>query len=132
MIMYERLKDIFHNVNEWLKFGEAKHAGLIALNSGIFFGALTIYKDYREILPQQIVMISFMFIVASLVTSFVSLFPRSRRRIEKKKRPKKANLFFSADLARFDKNELKDELLRQTHLNHSFNGLEDDLIHRSL
>jgi len=128
--MYNRLKDIFDNVNEWLKFAEAKHAGLIALNSGIFFGTLTLYKDYKDTIPGPLILFSFFFIIASFVTSFISLFPRDDREIEKKKRPKKANLFFSGDLAMFDKNDLKAELLKQANVDHSFDGLEDDLIHQ--
>ena len=126
--MYEKLKDIFHNVNDWLKFAEAKHGGLIALNSGVFFGALTIYKDFRETIPVYVILFTFLFIVASIVTSFVSMFPRRERKGRKGKLPKKANFFFSGDLAFFSKEELKGELLKHTGSDHTFDGLEDDLI----
>jgi hypothetical protein len=85
--MYDRIKDIFDNVNEWLKFAEAKNGGLIVLNSGILFGTLSLYKDYKDSIPIQGILVLFLFIVESLLMSFISLFPRSEKKIKKRKRP---------------------------------------------
>jgi hypothetical protein len=38
--MADKLKDIFENVNNWLKFAEAKNATLIAGNGLLIFGVL--------------------------------------------------------------------------------------------
>lgn len=126
--MYDRLKDIFDNVNEWLKFAEAKHAGLIVLNSGVVFGILSVYKDYQPTIPTWIVLTTFLFIGISLIYSFASLFPRTDRKIENGKKPKKTNLYFAGDLSQFNKDGLKKELIKQFGQQHEFDGLEDDLV----
>lgn len=43
--MEEKLEFIFGNINDWLKFAEAKAASLIALNGLAVFGILRITKD---------------------------------------------------------------------------------------
>lgn len=43
--MKEQLDRIFTNVNDWLKFAEAKSASLIAANGVILFGALDFTKE---------------------------------------------------------------------------------------
>ncbi len=42
MFMKEELNYIFGNVNEWLKFAEAKNAALIAFDSGLIAGAISL------------------------------------------------------------------------------------------
>ncbi|RZK01777.1 MAG: hypothetical protein EOO43_23860 [Flavobacterium sp.] len=44
--MSEQLKYIFSNVNEWLKFAEAKIAGLLALNAASMFGVLQSQNNF--------------------------------------------------------------------------------------
>lgn len=41
----EELKDIFSNVNDWLKFAEAKNAALVGFNAGAVFGAIALLDD---------------------------------------------------------------------------------------
>ena len=122
--MYDKLKDIFTNVNEWLKFAEAKHAGLIVLNSGIVFGILTLQAS----LPGLVLMFSVFLIGASLYTSFASLFPLHLKVLEDKKDFDQINVYFSGDLARLGKDDLKTILIRQTKTHHVFDGMEEDLI----
>ncbi|MCP4218773.1 MAG: hypothetical protein GY765_29345, partial [bacterium] len=43
--MEERLKSIFANVNDWLKFAEAKNAALVAFNSAIIFAVLSVFDQ---------------------------------------------------------------------------------------
>ena len=38
LIHEEKLYKIFNNVNDWLKFAEAKNFGLLTLNAAIAFG----------------------------------------------------------------------------------------------
>lgn len=94
--MYDKLKDIFTNVNEWLKFAEAKHAGLIVLNSGIVFGIFFVPIS----LPTWVLLFSVVLVVASLYTSFASMFPLTLKGIEDKKDFDQINVYFSGDLAR--------------------------------
>jgi len=122
--MYDKLKDIFTNVNEWLKFAEAKHAGLIVLNSGIIFGILTL----QSTLPGGVLVCSVLLVGASLYTSFASLFPLTLKGIEDKKNFDQINVYFSGDLARLGKDDLKQIMRKQMKFTHEFDGMEEDLI----
>jgi hypothetical protein len=122
--MYDKLKDIFTNVNEWLKFAEAKHAGLIVLNSGTIFGLLTMQSS----LSGWVLIFSILFVGASLYTSFASMFPLTLKGIEDKKDFDQINVYFSGDLARLGKEDLKVILRKQMNVNHVFDGMEEDLI----
>ena len=44
-MMNEDLKFAFANVNDWLKFAEAKNGGLLALNVASIIGILQCNKD---------------------------------------------------------------------------------------
>ncbi|MEW6468114.1 MAG: Pycsar system effector family protein [Bacteroidota bacterium] len=125
--MYDKLKDIFDNVNEWLRFAEAKHGALIVLNSGVIFGVLSVRKDYPMI-PEAVIMVSLACLGLSILFSFVSLFPRSRKRPVDKPRPKNANLFFNGHLCLFDTEDLKAELNRSLNTGHLFTPLEENLV----
>ena len=48
--MSDQLQYIFDNINEWLKFAEAKHSGLIALSSAILLAIPAILKRPKKIL----------------------------------------------------------------------------------
>lgn len=127
-MIHNRLKDIFHNVNEWLKFAEAKHAGFLVLNSGIIFGVLSVKKDF-VFLPSPVVFISLLLLGLSVLFSLISLFPRSGKPELKKDRPKDANLFFSGHLRLFDVEGLKQQITEQSNLPaYIFDGYEEDLI----
>ncbi len=88
--MEERLKSVFDNVNEWLKFAEKKNAALIAFDSAVAFGVIGILKDV-EGLPRWIDWyLGFLVVLLLLGTIFSLLsflpqlrvpwiFPRSRR-----------------------------------------------------
>ncbi|MCE5200756.1 MAG: Pycsar system effector family protein [Armatimonadota bacterium] len=43
--MEERLRFVFNNINEWLKFAEAKNAALVALNGAAAVAVLSLLKD---------------------------------------------------------------------------------------
>ncbi len=85
--MHDRLKDIFHNVNDWLKFAEAKHAGLIVLNSGLVVETFnTAYSS--SLLTGRLItssaLFTLIFVGLSSFFSFLSLFPVAMRKIENK------------------------------------------------
>ena len=127
--MYDRLKDIFNNVNDWLKFAEAKHGALVALNSGVIYGMLSLYNQFSFI-PHYVILISICFLGTSIFLSFISLFPRHEKKDLNKKKPMGANLFFSKDLCLYDAEDLKEELNKRSNTAHVFSGLEEDLIHQ--
>ena len=127
--MKDELKSIFLNVNEWLKFAEAKNAGLLVLNSGVIFGILTIYKDYQHSLPKTIILLALIFFGLSMLLSIISLFPRTHNILPKQKKFKNPNLYFAGHLCKLDINDFKTELFK-IHTTHIFDKFEEDLLNQ--
>jgi len=125
--MKEEIKSIFQNVNDWLKFAEAKHAGLLVLNSGIIFGILTVYKDYQNYLPKAILFITILFFVLSILTSIISLFPRTHTSLFRQKKFNNPNLYFAGHLCKLDENDLKTELT-EIHSTYVFDKFDEDVL----
>lgn len=46
-MLIDELKDIFENVNAWLKFAEGKNAALIAFNGALTVGLLRVLPNLR-------------------------------------------------------------------------------------
>lgn len=127
--MKEELKSIFQNVNEWLKFAEAKHAGLLILNSGTIFGILTVYKDYQYILPRIILLLTLFFFGFSIMLSIISLFPRTHTVLPKQKKFKDPNLYFAGHLSKLDIKDLKAEL-KKIQSTYIFDRFDEDLLNQ--
>lgn len=72
--MKEAVKDIFSNVNEWLKFAEAKNAALIAFHLGSIFGAATIATQRDTPINPPISTYLYSFIILSAIGLFFALF----------------------------------------------------------
>jgi hypothetical protein len=71
----EQLYKIFNNVNDWLKFAEAKNFGLLTLNAAIVFG-LTQFAFSNESVLKIIAFCVFVpFSTLSFVPCLISLFP---------------------------------------------------------
>lgn len=128
--MKEDLKFIFNNVNDWLKFAETKHAGLIVLNSGLIFGILSIYGSYAGQLHWFYILLAIKFIGISIFFSLISLYPMKIKEVAPKKL-KDPNLFFNGDLAYMSVQTFKDEFMK-TFSGHNFTALEDDLIKQTI
>lgn len=71
----EQLQKIFSNVNDWLKFAEAKNFGLLTLNAAIIFGVTQIDFGSHELLKSIIYYVFIPFTVISSLSSLISLFP---------------------------------------------------------
>ncbi len=127
--MKEDIKDIFQNVNEWLKFAEAKHAGMIVLNSGIIFGILSIYKDYKTIIDWRLILTIIIVIGVSIILSLISLFPITKNEAKNKQTNVTPNLFFFGSLSKLSEIELKNELLK-SNPNYQFDRFEEDLMNQ--
>ncbi|MGK9368499.1 Pycsar system effector family protein [Melioribacter sp. Ez-97] len=127
--MKQEIKDIFQNVNEWLKFAEAKHAGIIALNSGIILGILSIYKDYKTFVDWYFILATFILIGISIIISLISFFPVTQNSINKSEKVDNLNVFFFGTLSKLHESELKEELLKITP-NYTFDKFDDDLINQ--
>jgi len=71
----DQLRKIFSNVNDWLKFAEAKNFGLLSLNVAIFFGfAKSGFAEYIPLCKVFIFILLLLFIL-SFLSCLISLFP---------------------------------------------------------
>ncbi|MEO6303232.1 MAG: Pycsar system effector family protein [Bacteroidia bacterium] len=127
--MKQDLKDIFQNVNEWLKFAEAKHAGLIVLNSGLVFGILTVYSSFMQYLHWSFIILSLIFLGGSILFTLISLYPRTYKKILVRKKIKDPNLFFNGSIAHLTSEDFKTEICK-SHPDYVFSPLEENLINQ--
>ena len=70
--MDENLRNIFSTVNEWLRFLEAKHTALIALNGAAVLGLLQSMEDIGNASLKQLV--PYWLIPGLLIALLISLF----------------------------------------------------------
>jgi len=127
--MKSEIKEIFQNVNEWLKFAEAKHAGIIALNSGLIFGILSIYKDYKIYVDWYFILATLIFIGISIILSLISFFPVTKNEVDKLTKLENPNVFFFGSLSKLRENDLKKELLN-INPNYTFDKFDNDLLNQ--
>ena len=102
--MDERLNDIFSNINEWLKFAEAKTAVLIAGNGALIFGVARIAKAYDvNGFFAMYALLFFVLCVGSLLFCFISLIPSLSMPWESKPGSisESDNIFYFADVAKY-------------------------------
>ncbi len=73
--MKDELKYIFGNVNDWLKYAEAKHAGLLVLNSAIIIGLISSYS--KGFFYKYPVFISVIIFGISIFISLIAQYPKT-------------------------------------------------------
>lgn len=95
--MKDELKYIFGNVNDWLKFSEAKHAGIIVLNSAIIIGVLSSSNFPFE---KWSTIISLTAISISILASLIAQFPVTTNFLIRYENLKNPNIYFFGDLAK--------------------------------
>ena len=127
-MMEERLKFIFSNVNEFLRFAEAKNAMIIAFNAGSIYGisqtyALEIVKSWEFM--KVYMTISIVLLVFSTIISLLSFVPKLK--IIKKG-------FFSEDASNvlffeYLKNKTSAEILKEVNdlKEESYSTFEKDI-----
>lgn len=98
----DRLKDIFSNVNEWLRFAEAKHAGLIVLNSGLIVGVLAAFSGINQFFYKVPVIIALTIFGISIFTSLLSQLPTTRSFVRKSSDLQSPNIYFYGHLSGMD------------------------------
>lgn len=109
--MDKNLYNILLNINEWLKFAEAKNAALIALNLGSIFGMISILTIEDLSLNQCLIYYSYSFLLFNLLSLSISLFsfwPQlqcSCNSIEKKD-----SLLFFSDIINYNEKEYLSKL----------------------
>jgi hypothetical protein len=78
--MLSELKFIFANVNDWLKFAEAKNAALIAFDGAVIIGLFSILKDLTsgKGMIGIAISIAIVFLAVSLFIALLSFYPQTR------------------------------------------------------
>lgn len=71
----EQLYKIFNNVNDWLKFAEAKNFGLLTLNAAIVFGLTQITFNNDSVIKMVAFCVFVPFSILSFIPCLISLFP---------------------------------------------------------
>lgn len=109
-LITEELLFINSSIPESLKFAEAKHTGLVALNSGGIFGVVTIYKEAGALFHwSQIIIIALLII--SIILSLWSFYPKYK---PKKKKTvtmvPEGNLFYAEGLLTHSTDQIKEIL----------------------
>lgn len=67
----EQLYKVFSNVNDWLKFAEAKNAMLIAFNGASTFGIIKLF-DIKTIKDSQLLSVYVAFVICCLIFSTIN------------------------------------------------------------
>ncbi len=125
----EELKYIFSNVNDWLKFAEAKNGALLAINVGVI---ITLYgivtnndANYYKLLCIPIMVLLFI----SAIYCLLSFHPMiSRLELKNTNLKKNHNIYFFGDIYQMDENKLLDELKNKLGLkDYSPTGADSDL-----
>lgn len=100
----DNLKYIFSNINDWLKFAEAKSAILIAGNGTFIFGILRLIDKYNiDGYLQIYLLVSVLFSILSLVVCLVSIVPSLTMPWDSKPAGtnRNDNLLYFADIAKY-------------------------------
>lgn len=127
----QELKYIFSNINEWLKFAEAKHGGLVVLNAGLVVGILSSYTSIQAFIFKPTVLIGVICFGISVFLSIISQFPITQNIFYNKKEIQNPNLYFFGHLSHFDNQTFIDEL-KKVDSNFSLTKLDTDLINQIL
>jgi hypothetical protein len=103
------LKYIFANVNDWLKFAEAKHGGLMVLNAGLVFGILSSYSNIQDFISKPVIPFGIICFGISVFLSILSQFPVTQNLFYNKKTISNPNLYYFEHLAHFDEQDFINE-----------------------
>lgn len=125
------LKYIFANVNDWLKFAEAKHGGLIVLNAGLVVGILSSYSNIQSFIYKPTILIGIICFGISVFLSIISQFPVTQNIFYNKKTVQNPNLYFFGHLSHFDSQTLIDEY-KKVETGFAPSKLDTDLINQIL
>jgi hypothetical protein len=125
------LKYLFSNINDWLKFAEAKHAGLIVLNAGLVIGILSSYTNIQQFIFKPTVLIGMICFGVSVFISIISQFPVTENIFYNKKDIASPNLYFFGHLAHLDSEQFI-SIYRQIDTSFIPTKFDTDLINQVL
>lgn len=128
--MEEKLKFIFTNTNEWLKFAEAKNAVLITVNGAALFAILTIINDNKWLTPYTGIFFILVFGIAiSLISSLISFIPKYKaHKLCNNKCSDNDNIIFYGDIQKYSVGGFLKKLYIKNGQNQcDFSNFEKDL-----
>lgn len=125
------LKYIFANVNNWLKFAEAKHGGLIVLNAGLVVGILSSYTNIQNFIYKPTILIGIICFGISVFLSIISQFPVTQNIFYNQKTIQNPNLYFFGHLSHFNNQTFIDEF-KKVDTNFNPSKFDTDLINQIL
>ncbi|MFH4856644.1 Pycsar system effector family protein [Vibrio diabolicus] len=129
--MDEKLKDIFSNINDWLKYAEAKSATLIAGNAALIFGLSRTLKSYD--VPQFIEYYGYaamVFCLVSMILCLLSVVPSLSMPWESKSNGTQDcdNLLYFKDIAKYTPVSYLSKLASRLQIDENeFSGYQRDL-----
>jgi len=107
------VKDIFENVNNWLKFAEAKNGALIALNSAMIFGLVRAMMNNKNLYIESYVNCMIFLLVVSIVMAILSFIPKLKYPYIKFDIPSKNdNLLYFGDVSKYSEEEYSKKLMK--------------------
>jgi hypothetical protein len=120
----EQLYKIFNNVNDWLKFAEAKNFGLLTLNAAIVFGLTQITFSNDSVIKTVAFCVFVPFLILSFIPCLISLFPIVTK-IESKN--KKGEIRNSMKIVNYLSNKIdKDKSFENIHFYGYLKDLKED------
>jgi hypothetical protein len=120
----EQLYKIFNNVNDWLKFAEAKNFGLLTLNAAIIFGLTQITFSNDSVIKIVAFCVFIPFSILSFIPCLISLFPIVTK-IESKN--KKGEIRNSMKIVNYLSNKIdKDKSFENIHFYGYLKDLKED------
>lgn len=125
------LKYIFANINEWLKFAEAKHGGLIVLNVALVVGILSSYPSISHCIFKPSILLGMVCFGISIFLSLLSQFPVTQNIFHNIKVINNPNLYFFGHICHFDKDAFVNHL-KTADSSFVSNKLDEDLINQIL
>lgn len=110
--MDEKLNQIFSNVNNWLKYAEAKNALIIVLNSTLIFGIINLYPAIKDDTSYILYMsIAILMMLISIIVALISFIPRLKSPYEKVESPlENDNLLYFGHIAKYTSEQYREKI----------------------
>jgi hypothetical protein len=93
------IKYIFENINDLLKYAEAKNGGLIVFNSALIIGILSSYSSCNHLFFKPSIAVGIICFGISIFLSLLSQFPVTQNLIQTSNNLVNVNLYFFGHLA---------------------------------
>jgi hypothetical protein len=137
----EQLRKVFSNVNDWLKFAEAKNLGLLTLNAALVFGFAKVNSIDSSAIAKSSLYVFTPCAIFSFLIALISLFPIVSK-IEKGKYTKSwinkfsqfidveeefENIHYYGYLKNIDEDKFESDFLSKINSNESFTKYEKEL-----